>query len=154
MKEKMKNETLKRYEILFGQGLTTDAKDWVRDRKVLISSTMQNMNLSGEAELWGILFTLDEKPEYIPYVEKIESERNVNVYMGLVSFIASGTLLALMFVADTESEWEAERSLLKNEKTHRAFVFHIEEETCEECMIRYEMKINGPVMVDEDHDGD
>ena len=37
MKEKMKNETLKRYEILFGQGLTTDAKDWVRDRKVLIS---------------------------------------------------------------------------------------------------------------------
>ena len=57
--------------VLFGQGLTTDAKDWVRDGKVLISSTLQNMNLSGETESWGILFTLDEKPEYIPYVEKI-----------------------------------------------------------------------------------
>lgn len=30
MKEMIKNEILKRYEILFGQGLTTDAKDWVR----------------------------------------------------------------------------------------------------------------------------
>lgn len=33
MKETIKNEILKRYEILFEQGLTTDAKDWVRDGK-------------------------------------------------------------------------------------------------------------------------
>ena len=60
MKETIKNEILKRYEILFGQGLTTDAKDWVRDGKVLISNTLRNRNLSGEIESWGVLFTLDD----------------------------------------------------------------------------------------------
>ncbi len=145
MKEKMKNETLKRYEILFGQGLTTDAKDWVRDRKVLISSTMQNMNLSGEAELWGILFTLDEKPEYIPYVEKIESERNVKVFMGIVTRTTIGTLLSLMFVSAEESEWECERDFMKKEQIHYAYVFNIEEEIYELGSIRYEVMGGGLV---------
>ena len=141
MNEKIKNEILKRYEILFEQGMYEPIKESIKDEQTWIS-----MNFWGA----GLVTSPDQVPEYIPYIDKIESERNVNVYMGLVCFFESGTLLALMFVADTESEWEAERSLLKNEKTHRAFVFHIEEETCEECMIRYEMKINGPVMVDED----
>lgn len=122
MKETIENEILKRYEILFGQGLATDAKDWVRDGKVLISSTLQNMNLSGETESWGILFTLDEKPEYIPYVEKIESERDVKVFMGIVTPTTIGTLLFFMFVAAEESEWECERDFMKKGQIHFAFV--------------------------------
>ena len=81
MKETIKNEILKRYEILFEQGLTTDAKDWVRDGKVLISNTLLNRYPSGKMELWGIIFTLNEKAEYAPYVEEIEAEKNVTVYM-------------------------------------------------------------------------
>ncbi|MEY8518077.1 hypothetical protein AALC25_14460 [Lachnospiraceae bacterium 29-84] len=145
MKEKIENEILKRYEILFGQGLFTDAKDWVRDGKVLISSTLQNENLSGESNLWGILFTLDEKPEYAPYVEEIESERNVKVFMGIVTHTTVGTLLSLMFVAAEESEWEFEKDFMKEEQVHYAFVFNIEEERYELGSIRYEVMGGGLV---------
>ena len=145
MKETIKNEILKRYEILFGQGLTTDAKDWVRDGKVLISNTLRNRNLSGEIESWGVLFTLDEKPEYTPYVEKIESERNIKVFMGIVTRTTVGTLLSLMFVSEEESEWECERDFMKEGQSHYAFVFNIEEEHYELGTIQYEVTGGGLV---------
>lgn len=145
MKEAIKNEILKRYEILFGQGLTADAKEWVRDRKVLISNTLRNRNLSGEIESWGVLFTLDEKPEYTPYVEKIESERNIKVFMGIVTRTTVGTLLSLMFVSEEESEWECERDFMQKGQIHDAFVFNIEEEHYELGSIRYEVMGGGLV---------
>ena len=145
MKEMIKNEILKRYEILFGQGLAAEAKDWVRDGKVLISNTLPDWNLSGEIESWGVLFTLDEKPEYTPYVEKIESERNIKVYMGIVTHTTVGTLLSLMFVPEEESGWERERDFMKEEQIHYAFVFHIEEEYYELGSIQYEVTGGGLV---------
>lgn len=141
MMENMKNEILKRYEILFEQDLIRDVEDWVRDGKILISETM---DLFGE----GILFTLDEKPEYAPYIEKIESERNVKVFMGIVTHTTIGTLLALMFVAATESEWEAERNFMKKHHIHNAFVFNLEEGICELGSIQYEVMGGGLVRAD------
>lgn len=142
MDEKMENEILKRYDILFEQELMADAKDWVKDGKILISETM---DLFGEGTLSGILFTLDEKSEYAPYVEKIESEKNVKVFMGIVTHTMIGTMLSLMFVASTESEWEVERNFMKNEHIHNAFVFNFEEEICELGSIRYEVADGGLV---------
>lgn len=148
MKETIKNEILKRYEILFEQGLTTDAKDWVRDGKVLISNTLLNRYPSGKMELWDIIFTLNEKPEYAPYVEEIEAEKNVTVYMGIVTRTTIGTLLSLMFVSAEESEWKREREFMEQDQIHYAFVFNIEEEMCELGSIRYEVAAGGLVRVD------
>lgn len=148
MKETIKNEILKRYEILFEQGLTTDAKDWVRDGKVLISNTLLNRYPSGKMELWGIIFTLNEKPEYAPYVEEIEAEKNVTVYMGIVTRTTIGTLLSPMFVSAEESEWKREREFMEQDQIHYAFVFNIEEEMCELGSIRYEVAAGGLVRVD------
>ncbi len=148
MKETIKNEILKRYEILFEQGLTTDAKDWVRDGKVLISNTLLNRYPSGKMELWGIIFTLNEKAEYAPYVEEIEAEKNVTVYMGIVTRTTIGTLLSLMFVSAEESEWKREREFMEQDQIHYAFVFNIEEEMCELGSIRYEVAAGGLVRVD------
>ena len=142
MNEKIKNEILKRYEILFEQGLIMDVEDWVWDGKILISD---EMDLFGNGILSGILFTLNEKPKYAPYVEKIESEKGVKVFMGIVTHTMLGTLLSLMYVADAESEWEVERNYMKNESIHCAYVFNLEEELCELGSIQYEMKDGGLV---------
>ena len=82
MNEKIKNEILKRYEILFEQGMYEPIKESIKDEQTWIS-----MNFWGA----GLVTSPDQVPEYIPYIDKIESERNVNVYMGMVSFIASGS---------------------------------------------------------------
>ncbi|MDE7476510.1 MAG: hypothetical protein K2M91_00930 [Lachnospiraceae bacterium] len=142
MNEKIKNEILKRYEILFEQGLIMDVEDWVWDGKILI---IDEMDLFGNGILSGILFTLNEKPEYASYVEKIESEKGVKVFMGIVTHTMLGTLLSLMYVAATESEWEVERNYMKNEHIHCAYVFNLEEELCELGFIQYEMKDGGLV---------
>lgn len=145
MNANMKNEILKRYEILFEQGLTMEVEDWIRDGKILISDTM---DLFGDGILSGILFTLAEKPEYASYVEKIESERGVKVFMGIVSYTAYGTMLSLMFVAHTESEWEGERNFMRNNHIHNAFVFNFEEELCELGSIRYEAAGGGLIRLE------
>lgn len=142
MNENIKNEILKRYEILFEQGLIMEVEDWVRDRKILIND---EMDLFGDGILSGIVFTLDEKPEYAPYVEKIESEEGVKVFTGIVSHTVFGTMLSLLFVAPIESEWEVERKFMKNEHIHYAFVFNFKEEICELGSIRYEVMGGGLV---------
>lgn len=142
MNENIKNEILKRYDILFEQNLIREVEGWVRDGKILIS---EEMDLFGKGILSGILFTLDEKPEYAPYVEQIESENDVKVFMGIVTHTMSGTLFSLLFVADTESEWEAERNFMKKAYIHYAYVFNFEEEICELGSIQYEMKGGGLV---------
>lgn len=142
MNENIKNEILKRFEILFEQGLYMDVEDWVKAGKILISDTM---DLFGDGILSGILFTLDEKPEYAPYVEKIESEKKVKVFMGIVTHTMIGTLLSLMFVAETESEWEGDRNMMINSQIHYAFVFNFEEDICELGSIQYEVMGGGLV---------
>ena len=78
-------------------------------------------------------------------MEKIESERNVKVFMGIVTRTTIGTLLSLMFVSAEESEWECERDFMKKEQIHYAYVFNIEEEIYELGSIRYEVMGGGLV---------
>ncbi len=78
-------------------------------------------------------------------MEKIESERDVKVFMGIVTPTTIGTLLSFMFVAAEESEWECERDFMKKGQIHFAFVFNIEEELYELGSIRYEVMGGGLV---------
>ena len=66
----------------------------------------------------------------------VDSERNIKVYMGIVTHTTVGTPLSLMFVPEEESGWE---------QIHYAFVFHIEEEYYELGSIQYEVTGGGLV---------
>ena len=61
---------------------------------------------------FGAFFWVDDFQKEL--IEKLEKERNILVYMGILSYTNFGRMLSLLYVSDYEEEWEDDRSALKN----------------------------------------
>lgn len=56
----------------------------------------------------GILYWLNNKPEFVNEVKEIEEKYNVYVYHCILSHTEFGDALDMLFVSSTQEEWEQE----------------------------------------------
>lgn len=69
--------------------------------------------MAGE-DVIGVLYWLDNKPEWAEKVRQIEEETGVFVYHATNELTEFGELLSLFVVTQHEEEWESDRAMLKD----------------------------------------
>ena len=60
----------------------------------------------------GVLYWLDNKPEFVDAVKKIKDKYNIFVYHCILSHTEFGDWLDLLYVSDNLDNWENEKSKL------------------------------------------
>lgn len=104
LKEKQKNEALKRMAML--NLMPQVIKDFEKKDKVYYSER-QNAFFN------AILYWLDNEPNYVEIVNKFEKEHNCLVYHCQLTHMEFGDLLSLLYVSDSEEEWEQDKQDLR-----------------------------------------
>lgn len=64
---------------------------------------------SERTSLGGILYWLDNNPDWEERVKRFEEEHNAVVYHAVHNYTEFGELLALLYISDEEEEWEYEQ---------------------------------------------
>lgn len=104
LKEKQKNEALKRMAML--NLMPQVIKDFEKKNKVYYSER-QNAFFN------AILYWLDNEPNYVEVVKKFEKEHNCLVYHCQLTHMEFGDILSLLYVSDSEEEWEQDKQDLR-----------------------------------------
>ena len=74
----------------------------------------------------GILYWLNNKPEFVDAVNEIENKYNIYVYHCILNHTEFGDWLSMLYVSNTPESWEDEKSELKL-GTPYAFVYTFDE---------------------------
>lgn len=82
----------------------------------------------------GILYWLDNKPEYIKIKNDFEKEYGALVFHAQLSHTTLGDMLTLLYVSKTKSEWRDDRKLLANGEAY-AYVYNLSDPNLSEIGI-------------------
>lgn len=104
LKEKQKAEALQRMKML--QLMPQVIKDFEKNNKVYYSER-QNRIFN------AILYWLDNEKEYVDLVNKFEKEHNCLVYHCQLTHMEFEDSLSLLYVSDSEEEWEQDKKDLR-----------------------------------------
>ncbi|MBR5355898.1 MAG: hypothetical protein IK121_03145 [Lachnospiraceae bacterium] len=118
MKEKMKKEAEARLSML---DLHPDVLNLFKKEGKLYYSE--------RTPLGGILYWLDNKPDWVKLVKDVEEEMDILVYTATHEYTSFGECLCLLYVSSDEDSWEYDREDLdvKGEKYPMAFVLNLSE---------------------------
>lgn len=114
-KELQKQEAIKRMKLL--KLHENPIKEFEKDGKL------------NQSEHGGMLYWLDENQQEI--VKKFETEHNAVVYHVIHNYTDLGEMLALLYVSDSEEEWEYDIDDLKAGYPI-AYVINLDDEYCSE----------------------
>ena len=113
-KEELKQEALLRLGLLKKQGLDEGldciSRDFEKSERVYYSETMNKM-------FRGILYWLDNKPEFMALKDKFEKETGGLVYHAELSHTTIGDMLTFFYVSQHKDEWEMDREDIKHGQT-------------------------------------
>ena len=100
--------------------------------------------MAGE-DIAGILYWLDNKPEWAEKVRRVEEEKGVLVYHATNELAEFGELLSLFVVTKDEEDWEGDRGLLKQGQAF-CYVLNLDDPDCSEFgFIGFEVASGGIV---------
>lgn len=101
----------------------------LEERKIEAISRLKSLNLhpsvlktfededrifySEGTQLGGILYWLDNNPEWVEKVKEIEEEYNITCYHVIHNKTSFGELLSLLYVSEHEDEWDFDRADLE-----------------------------------------
>ena len=117
MKNAMREEALRRLDILESKGLMEEVKDlFEKENKILISER----TIFGKKPI-GTLFTVDEINSLAEYkqceiprkIKEFEKSRNALVYHATLEKMTFGLCLDLFYVSKFDEEWEMDREDLE-----------------------------------------
>lgn len=110
LKEKQKQEALKRLEILEKEYLLHKnvLKEYKADETIYYSE-----NLGGFHQ--GILYWLHNRQAFVNIVKEIEEKRNIYVYHCILNYTKLGEVLTMLYISADEQNWEYERNQLQND---------------------------------------
>lgn len=97
----MNNEAIKRLEWLVSQGVWDEALNKFKEGHPCVAIPMDVVG-----DLTGVTFTFDEKPDLKLIKDDFEKKYGTVVYYGMYNKTEFGDFLTLLFVAETEGEWE------------------------------------------------
>ena len=82
---------------------------------------------SEKSPLGGILYWVDNNPEWVEMIAKIEEEMGIMVYHATHEHTAFGELLDLLYVSESEEDWEYDREDLhvRGDKVVMAYVLNL-----------------------------
>ena len=111
LKERQKQEAITRMEML---GLYEEViRDFAQTGRLYYSE---------RSPFCGVLFWLDEKPEWMKLVREFEKEYNAVVYHATSERTEFGDLLSLLYVSAQEDEWDMDYDDIDRMKvTHVAY---------------------------------
>lgn len=131
MKEMQKREAVERLKILEGKGLHPAVRSDFEEGKLHYSERTRIAIGEGDPITVGVLYWVDNKPEYRVAVERFERENDALVYHATFERTAFGALLDLLYVSLYEEEWEDDREDLKAGCPF-AYVVNLDDESCSE----------------------
>ena len=108
LKQKQKEEAIKRLEILREKGLLKNVVDDFKKESLIYYSE--------QTKLGGILYwcTKENNAErYVKIIEEFEKEHDVTVYHVIHTYTKYGELLNLLYVTSFEKDWEQDQQDLK-----------------------------------------
>lgn len=119
-RNKQKEEAIIRLNMLKTRGLLNNVVDEFEKSDLLYYSE----DFPGPFK--GILYWVKNNEDYVKAVKDFESEYNCLVYHCILDQFEFGTVLSMLYVSDTEDEWEAEREDL-TESIPIAYCYNFDE---------------------------
>lgn len=96
-----------------------------------VVNEFEKENLVYYSDPMGILYWVDNNPEYVKLIKEFEEKYNAYVYHCILSHTQFGELLSMLYVSDYEEEWEDDRQDLKDGYPY-AYVSNITDPWCSE----------------------
>ena len=94
MNEQVKAEALKR---IGAMGLHPDVATFLKEGTVYYSE---------RSPMGGILYWLDNEPEWEAKIREVEEQYGIHVYHATHEYTAFGETLTLLYVSESEEDWE------------------------------------------------
>ena len=121
LKKLQKQEALERLKILqkIYKLHTNVLTEYKQDETIYYSESINKLYN-------GILYWLENKPEFVDAVKEIEKRHNVYVYHCILNHTEFGDWLSMLYVSNIPESWEVEKSELKS-GTPFAYVYTFDE---------------------------